>query len=83
MSRINSLLEHLLSAVYGRDVRQSIHDSIKECYDDVTTGKTMAEKAAGAANTAASTANSAATNANTARTMRMRLLKTPIILALR
>lgn len=66
MSRINSLLENLLSAVYGRDVRQSIHDSIKECYDDVTTGKTMAEKAAGAANTAASTANSAATNANTA-----------------
>lgn len=66
MSKINSLLAHILSAVYGRDVRQSIHDSIKECYDDVTSGKTIAEKAASVANAAASTANSAATNANTA-----------------
>jgi len=78
MSNIERLLNHILSAVYGKDVRQSIHDSIKECYTDVTRAKTLADdsvatanekiaqctSATTAANTAASAANSAAANAN-------------------
>lgn len=36
MSSIQSYLSQILSAVYGRDVRQSIHDAIKQCYDDVS-----------------------------------------------
>lgn len=66
MSKIDSLLAHILSAVYGRDVRQSIHDAIKECYDDVTDGTTIAEVAANAAMTATSKANTATDNANAA-----------------
>ena len=31
-------LEAILEAVYGRDVRQAIHDSIKTCYDDGKAG---------------------------------------------
>lgn len=36
MSDIQNFLTQILSAVYGRDVRQSIHDAIKQCYDDVS-----------------------------------------------
>ena len=36
MSSIQNYLSQILSAVYGRDVRQSIHDAIKQCYDDVS-----------------------------------------------
>ena len=62
---IAQILANILSAVYGRDVRQSIHDGIEKCYSDVTTGKTMAETAADNANDKAALANTAATNANT------------------
>lgn len=31
---ITELLEDILSAVYGEDVRKSIHDSIQKCYED-------------------------------------------------
>ena len=29
-------LNKILEAVYGKDVRQAIHDSIKQCYSDVS-----------------------------------------------
>lgn len=34
MGNIQDLLAQILSARYGRDVRQSIHDAIRQCYDD-------------------------------------------------
>lgn len=37
------LLENILKAVYGREVRQSIHDSIEQCYSDVSAAKTVAD----------------------------------------
>lgn len=65
-SRIQNYLNTILSAVYGRDVRQAIHDAIEECYDDVDTAKTAAEDATTAASNAASRANTARANAVTA-----------------
>ena len=38
MADIRTYLEAILSAVYGKDVRQSIHDSIKQCYYDGKAG---------------------------------------------
>lgn len=38
MADIQTYLKNILSAVYGRDVRQSIHDSIKQCYYDGKAG---------------------------------------------
>lgn len=38
MADIESLLKQILSAIYGKDVRQSIHDSIKQCYYDGKAG---------------------------------------------
>ena len=35
-STIAQYLNKILEAVYGKDVRQAIHDSIKQCYSDVT-----------------------------------------------
>lgn len=35
MSSISVLLKQILTAVYGREVRQSIHDAIEQCYSDV------------------------------------------------
>lgn len=64
MSRISVLLSQILSAVYGRDVRQSIHDSIAQCYSDVTAAKTLADDSTAAANAAIQNANSTASNAN-------------------
>lgn len=34
-SKIATYLSQILSAVYGKDVRQSIHDAISQCYADV------------------------------------------------
>ncbi len=36
MSEIQKLLNQILEARYGKDVRQSIHDSINLCYDEAT-----------------------------------------------
>lgn len=36
MSAIQNFLDYLLHAEFGKDVRQGIHDSIKQCYDDAT-----------------------------------------------
>lgn len=63
MANISTLLGQILKAVYGKDVRQSIHDAISQCYDDVTSGKTLADKAAANANTAAQQAKTSADNA--------------------
>ena len=62
---IAQLLAQILAAQYGRDVRQSIHDAIGECYDDVSTAKTLATDATNSANTAATLANEKATLADT------------------
>lgn len=35
-SSIQQFLNKILSSRYGKDVRQAIHDSIEQCYDDVT-----------------------------------------------
>lgn len=40
MSDIERNLETILSATYGRDVRQAIHDSIHDCYEDGKAGST-------------------------------------------
>lgn len=63
MSRISRLLEEILSAVYGRDVRQAIHDAIEECYRDVSTAKTIADDSAASAIAAASSSESRTTAA--------------------
>ncbi len=38
MADIQTYLEQILKSVYGKDVRQSIHDSIKQCYYDGKVG---------------------------------------------
>ena len=38
MADIQTLLTKILNAVYGKDVRQSIHDGIKQCYYDGKAG---------------------------------------------
>lgn len=35
MANIDNFLSHMMSAVYGKDVRQSIHDTIKEINNEV------------------------------------------------
>ena len=39
MAEIQTLLKNILSAVYGKDVRQSIHDAIHKCYEDGKAGE--------------------------------------------
>ena len=36
MSSIYDLLAQIQNAVYGKDVRDAIHDSIEQCYKDAT-----------------------------------------------
>lgn len=38
MADIETNLEQILSAIHGRDVRQSIHDAIEQCYTDGKAG---------------------------------------------
>lgn len=38
MADVQNLLKNILSAVYGKDVRQSIHDAIQQCYYDGKAG---------------------------------------------
>lgn len=40
MSNIVQNLQKILSAIYGKDVRQAIHDSIEDCYNDGKAGAT-------------------------------------------
>lgn len=66
MSKISEYLQLIKTAIYGREVRDAIHDSIEQCYTDVTNAKTLADTATSNANAAASNANSKATLANNA-----------------
>ena len=43
MANITELLQTILSARYGKDVRQAIHDGIDKCYKDATDGKPGAD----------------------------------------
>lgn len=38
MADVQNLLKKILSSIYGKDVRQSIHDAIKQCYYDGKAG---------------------------------------------
>lgn len=40
MSNIQENLQKIISAVWGRDVRQAIHDAIHDCYEDGSAGAT-------------------------------------------
>ena len=40
MSNIEQNLQNILSSRYGKDVRQAIHDSIHDCYEDGKAGST-------------------------------------------
>lgn len=44
MSNIDNILEQILDAKYGRDVRQAIHDGIEECYAE-TGGTGLSDEA--------------------------------------
>ena len=66
MSQIQTNLNKIKTAVYGVEVRDAIHDSIEQCYDDVSTAKTKADNATTVANAAASNANAKAAAAETA-----------------
>lgn len=37
MSAISTYLQRILNAIWARDVRQAIHDAIRQCYDDSST----------------------------------------------
>ena len=66
MSQIQTNLNKIKTAVYGVEVRDAIHDSIEQCYDDVSAAKTKADNATTVANAAASNANAKAAVAETA-----------------
>lgn len=75
MANINTYLSKILSAIYGEEVRGSIHDALKavneeatKAANDAAASAADAEQAVAAANTAAGKANTAAGNANTAAT---------------
>lgn len=68
MSKISEYLNQIKTAIYGREVRDAIHDSIEQCYSDVTNAKTLADAATTAANDATAKANTATSNANSAAT---------------
>ena len=36
MANIQNYLNQIKTAVFGKDVRESIHDAIKQCYDDAS-----------------------------------------------
>ena len=65
MSKISEYLAQIKTAIYGREVRDAIHDSIEQCYTDVSNAKTLADTAASNANAVTSKANTAASNADT------------------
>ena len=63
MATISQNLASILAAQYGSQVRGAIHDSISQCYTDVSTAKVFVDSATTNANTAAGVANTAALNA--------------------
>ena len=60
MAGIADLLEKIKTAVYGKEVRGAIHDSIEQCYSDVSRGVTIANSAANSATQAAASATETA-----------------------
>ena len=64
MSKISEYLTQIKTAIYGREVRDAIHDSIEQCYTDVSNAKTLADTAASNANAATRKENTAASNAD-------------------
>ena len=63
MATIQQNLEAIRTAIYGRDVRTAIHDSIEQCYDDSMTAANAATTAATEANNGASAATESAREA--------------------
>ena len=39
MSQIQTYLNKIKNAIYGKDVRQAIHDGIRQCYEDGKSGQ--------------------------------------------
>ena len=68
MSKIADYLNKIKTAIYGREVRDAIHDSIEQCYTDVSNAQTLADTATQNANKAASNADKKAILADNAAT---------------
>lgn len=70
MSSIQEILASILQAVYGKDVRQAIHDGVEMAYNKADNAETSAAAAADAAsgsqNSAAASAQAAANSASSA-----------------
>lgn len=67
MSAISTYLARIKTAIYGEEVRGSIHDAIEQCYDDVTNAKTLADNSIRDSQTAVTNANQAVSAANAAQ----------------
>lgn len=65
MANVSGFLQQLLNARYGKDVRQAIHDSIREINKQVEESDTSALASAQAAQTAATEAKNAVNNIGT------------------
>lgn len=75
MASINTYLAQIMSAIYGEEVRSSIHDAIsainsesEQAISDASQAKDSAAASATAAASSASSASSSASSANTAKT---------------
>ena len=71
LSAISTYLARIKTAIYGEEVRGSIHDAIEQCYSDVSAAKTIADNSNSTslqtlqqAQNAVNQANSAVTQAN-------------------
>lgn len=67
MSAISNLLNQIKTAIYGEQVRGSIHDAIEQCYEDVTNAKTLADNSINNSTAALNNANDAVNRANAAQ----------------
>lgn len=66
MATIQENLNKIKQAVLGIEVRDAIHDSIEQCYNDVSNSETLADAAVSRANSAAQNAESKAASAQSA-----------------
>ena len=70
MSNIQQILASILNAIYGKDVRQAIHDGVEMAYnkadDAETSAAAAAEAASGSQESAAASAEAAAASASSA-----------------
>lgn len=58
MATISQIVAQIRTAIFGKDVRENIAQGIEKCYTDVSSGVTLADTAAGRANTAAARSES-------------------------